>query len=149
MHQLQKKVDARAVTLGVAALLVDQVTKLAAFAMLPEGGIVLVPNYVALIRFQNSGALASAPFSNVLLVIFGIIVLVLLIRRPQAWDRFGLALVLGAGTSNLFDRIALGAVRDPLLLFNLSAINLADIMIGIGVILLITRSGRGAHASYG
>lgn len=149
MHQLQKKVDARVVILGGSVLLVDQITKFAAWRLLPDDGIILIPNVAALTRFENAGALASAPVLNALLVLAGFVVVLLLLRRAQFWNRTGLALVLGAGASNLLDRIVQGAVRDPLLLFNLSAINLADIMIGIGVILLITRSGRGADSSYG
>lgn len=48
---------------------------------------------------------------------------------------FGLGLVLGGAAGNGFDRVTIGFVRDWLLWFELSAINVADVAIIVGCLL--------------
>lgn len=57
-------------------------------------------------------------------------------------DLIGLGLLLGGALGNLVDRLWLGFVRDWLLLFGRSAINLADIFVLSGLFLLIIVSPR-------
>lgn len=93
--------------------------------------------------FYNEGIVFSLPVPNwiylpVALAIFilfaGALVLALKRRKTSApWLTF---VVLGA-LSNLIDRFAYSATIDYLLFFGRSALNLADVMIVIGVILFM------------
>lgn len=93
--------------------------------------------------FYNEGIVFSLPVPNwiylpVALAIFmlfaGALIMALKKRSVSApWLTF---VVLGA-LSNLIDRFAHGATIDYLLFFGRSAVNLADAMIVIGVILFI------------
>lgn len=141
MHQLQKTVDPRTLSIAAGALLIDQLTKYAAFALVPEKGLVIVSGVLTLVRFENYGAVGSVPVSSFLLLVAGIAALSTLVLFKSA-NRTGIALVLGAGASNLLDRLRFGAVRDLLEFFHLSVWNLADSMIIVGVFLILIRSGR-------
>lgn len=88
----------------------------------------------------NTGLAFSLPISNLvstMLSILAIIALIYLINynfNQPAKKYF--AIILGAGSSNLIDRITYGGVRDYFNFFNISFINLADVFI-IGAIAFI------------
>lgn len=150
MHQLQKTLDPRGIALFLALVAFDQWSKAFVYGYLhAEKTRDILPGLLALIRFENAGALGSLPVPNGWLVSIGLAALgIVLWMRRGPW--YGFALVAAGGISNIADRILFGAVRDILLLFNLSAINAADIMIVVGFILILIRSGRGARStSYG
>jgi signal peptidase II len=56
------------------------------------------------------------------------------IRDKKIHASFFLVLLIAGALGNLYDRVALGFVRDWILLFHRSAINLADFFIGIGLL---------------
>lgn len=105
----------------------------------------LLPNLLSLTTHKNMGALANIPlplFFILLISFLAFALLLILLRRAlqqqKLWQIIFLSLVIGGALGNLFDRLTLGFVRDWLLLFERSAINLADasILIGIGGYLL-------------
>jgi signal peptidase II len=55
----------------------------------------------------------------------------------EVWSIWAFTLVLAGGFSNLLDRIKYNFVVDYIYLGNLSFFNLADLMIGAGIIVLI------------
>lgn len=64
-----------------------------------------------------------------------LIVLCFLLVRIR--HKFPLAVIIGAGISNLLDRFFYGGVVDYIKFFNISTINLADIAISISIAILL------------
>ncbi|MDP3793961.1 MAG: signal peptidase II, partial [Candidatus Uhrbacteria bacterium] len=79
-----------------------------------------------------SSLILSISLMVILLLVIGII---LSIRQSHQFSLIIASLILGGALGNTFDRLILSYVRDWLLLFNRSAINLADVSIVIGILL--------------
>lgn len=157
MHQLQKTADpgglARRLSWFalplVAAFVADQWIKIAVFDSIAGDRQIGIPGILTLVRFQNFVAPASLPVPNIWLIFLGAAALFFIVaiaipelRRAHRPALLGLALIIGGGISNLLDRIRLGAVRDVFLFLNLSAVNLADILLVIGLVVLLRQSWR-------
>ena len=76
-----------------------------------------------------------------LVMIFALAIYVMVDKQMLTWQRYGFALIVGGGVSNLFDRIMYGGVVDFMNMgigsLRTGIFNFADvfIMIGMGVIL--------------
>ena len=136
----------RVFTFGLAGLVaaLDQVVKVVVDNVLPPWGTTVGP----LFDFQrvynpgvNFGLLSDFPQVVMLatLVIGVGFAAYVLTRPPQRWTTIGgFALLLGGGFGNLVDRFRLGAVFDYLNITPfVGYLNLADLAIGAGVILLL------------
>jgi len=97
--------------------------------------------------YENAGLMFSipVPYAN-LLVGISVVVYCGLIGGLAALTYRGsrftppLFLITLGATSNLYDRLAHGAIIDFLIFFGRSAINLADVMIVVGLVLIILQS---------
>ena len=140
---------------GVAAVVLDQLTKLWIMASIPlNGGVEVIPGLFDLVNIRNRGAafgylnrsdiewqfwlfLAATAISAV--VVF---MLARSARRNETWLFVGLGMVLGGAAGNLIDRIRFRAVVDFLDFFvgqwHWPAFNVADIAIccGAGLVCL-------------
>ena len=136
----------RVLTFGLAAVVVvlDQVVKVIVDRELPPWGATIGP----LFDFQrvynpgvNFGLLAEYPRVVLALTLaIGVgFAAYAAARPPQRWMTIaGFALLLGGGFGNLVDRFRLGAVFDYLNITPfVGYLNLADLAIGAGVILLL------------
>ena len=136
----------RLLTFGLAGIVaaLDQVVKAVVDRVLPPWGATVGP----LFDFQrvynpgvNFGLLSEYP--QVVLastLVIGVsFAAYALARPPQRWTTIvGFALLLGGGFGNLVDRFRLGAVFDYLNITPfVGYLNLADLAIGAGVILLL------------
>lgn len=97
--------------------------------------------WVQSVHHQNYGIAFNLPIPQwLILTITGIAcigVLILFVRTRatrQAWLPFFLGLLLGGALGNGVDRWSFGFVRDWLLLWRLSAINIADIGVLTGLL---------------
>lgn len=136
----------RVLTFGLAGVVaaVDQVVKVVVDNVLPPWGATVGP----LFDFQrvynpgvNFGLLSDFPqvvMSATLVIGVGFAAYVLR-HPPLRWATIGgFALLLGGGFGNLVDRFRLGAVFDYLNITPfVGYLNLADLAIGAGVILLL------------
>lgn len=131
-----------------AALLVvaDQCIKQWATHILqPLGAITVLPGVVELRYYLNDGmAFSMLAGKQALLIgmtsIMLICVLLLLIfRKMQLWERVSWTLILGGGIGNLIDRFFNGVVVDYInfLFVDFAVFNFADICITTGVVLLM------------
>lgn len=100
-------------------------------------------DWFRLAPYMNDGIVFSLPVPNwlylpIAVAVFGLFVgaLVLALKKRTISAPWLMFVVLGA-LSNLYDRFAHEATVDYLIFGRLSAINLADIMIVIGVILFV------------
>ncbi|MCY3896471.1 MAG: signal peptidase II [Chloroflexi bacterium] len=146
----------RAVTFGLAAVVaaLDQAVKLLVDSVLPPWGATVGP----LFDFQrvynpgvNFGLLSDFPQAVIAAtMIIGIgFAGYALMRPPERWTTIGgFALLLGGGFGNLIDRFRLGAVFDYLNITPfVGYLNLADLAIGAGVILLLLDAMRRREAN--
>lgn len=132
----------------LACILLDQVTKYLATAYLrPVGDFPIWDGVLHLTYTVNPGAAFGMLADNraVFMVISGIAIpamLVYLLIRREATPLldWGLALVVGGGIGNMFDRIGLGYVVDFIYfkIINFAKFNIADscVCIGAGLIIL-------------
>ncbi len=100
----------------------------------------LLGGFVQSIRHQNFGIAFNIPIPQWLILCVTFIacvgVLFVLVRRQHGkdlWFSFFLGLLLGGAIGNALDRLLLGFVRDWLLLWYHSAINVADLGVLIGL----------------
>ena len=130
--------------LGTVVAALDQVAKAVVDSVLPPWGATVGP----LFDFQrvynpgvNFGLLSEYPqvvLASTLMI--GVSFAAYAVARPpQRWATIGgFALLLGGGFGNLVDRFRLGAVFDYLNITPfVGYLNLADLAIGAGVILLL------------
>jgi signal peptidase II len=135
----------------LAALLVDQGTKVLALAALAPGDPVQVLPGLALKLGFNKGAsfgmlssvMAGRPLAMIVLTaVITVLVAVLAFRSPRRLEATGLALIVGGSLGNIADRVRQGAVTDFIDVFwrdwRWPAFNIADLTIscGVGLILL-------------
>lgn len=136
----------RLLTFGMGAVVatLDQVVKAVVDSVLPPWGATVGP----LFDFQriynpgvNFGLLSDFPqVVMVATLVIGVgFAGYAVMRPPQRWTTIGgFALLLGGGFGNLIDRFRLGAVFDYLNITPfVGYLNLADLAIGAGVILLL------------
>ena len=136
-------------TVAVATVAVDQVSKLVADARLEIGEAIDLLPILTLYRVNNTGiafsflaGLGATPLIVIMLAVSAVIVVV--------WARShdggliaaaGFALILGGAIGNLIDRVRLGYVIDFLLLHigdrTLFVFNLADAALTLGPALLL------------
>lgn len=138
---------------GLAAVLVlvDQLSKQWASAVLVDGPIVFTSFFNFTLR-HNTGAafsfLADAGgwqryFFAVLACVVSVVLAVWMARLPKGrqWESFALACVLGGAIGNLIDRVLLGHVVDFIVLHYQAhywpAFNVADMAICCGAMVLL------------
>lgn len=127
--------------LGLLLLGIDQLVKFLTFrytAIFPKTGMLKI---IAYKNFDFAFSLKLSTFVMYLIYVVALILLAEFIRR-KFWnvtihERAGLVLVLAGGLANFFERIVLGYVRDFLLLPGGGIINLADVYIVLGLLLLL------------
>ena len=147
------------VAIGILYIVLDQILKYIARSN-PDRSAYIWKTSLGWEYFENSGIAFSIPFPNNLLIIltpFAIVGLSIILTKYWCqWDLrtcfrknipirylFGLVLVIAGASSNLIDRVFFGFTIDYLRILT-SVINVADIMIISGVlILLLPKKERG------
>ncbi|MCR4278369.1 MAG: signal peptidase II [bacterium] len=129
-----------AVAITTVFLFLDRVTK-TFFSNQTYDIFIFHPSFIRFIQHRNFGIIANiaVPQSAIILItLFFIgIVLILLFRAIADYKRslvYSLAILLAGALGNVWDRIFHGFVFDWILLFNRSAINIADVLIITGLI---------------
>ena len=141
------------ISLIVAAVVADQLTKTAALSLLSQGTAVpVLPGFNLSLGF-NTGAsfgmmggfmagkpLLMAALTGALTIAFA----VMAFRAQPALERAGFALVVGGALGNIIDRLRQGAVTDFLDLYwrdwHWPTFNVADIAITLGTVLILAAS---------
>lgn len=130
------------VLIFLAGLSVDLLSKY----LVAQAGLnnILIPGLLSLTDHQNHGLIGNLPLPKYLIIILTVLALVLVgkawlvaVRQRDGLGKAGLAFILAGALGNLADRLVHGYVYDWILLFNTSIINLADVMITLGIIIYI------------
>ncbi len=139
------------VLLALAITALDQLTKAAIVAWLPEGASHPIVDHVLwFTHLRNSGAAFSTMrgFSGLLVLaaLVGVIAfLAVVVRDPGRWSGLGAAFVAGGALGNLTDRLVRGGpihgtVVDFIDFHFWPAFNVADSAITIGAIVILLAS---------
>lgn len=93
---------------------------------------------------HNFGSIGNIPVPiEIIIIVSAIATLSFLWLAVKEWHRFnliariGTACVLAGAIGNTYDRLVFGYVRDWLMFFNRSIINIADASVAIGIVMLI------------
>ena len=138
-----------ATVIGLAVVILDQVTKVVIDHFMPIGVQAnVIPGFFRLVHFRNTGAAwGLLNDSTLLLALLSILVLAFLIYNfknlVMQWPEryFSISLIAGGIVGNLIDRLLRGSVVDFLYFFWQSfhwpAFNVADAAITVGVTIFI------------
>jgi lipoprotein signal peptidase len=101
------------------------------------------------VRHLNEGLIANLPVPfPIILTISVLVILAILFGLYRSWSQqrqqasYAIAVLLGGALGNLWDRSALGFVRDWILIADRSAFNIADLAIFIGIVWWMFTSSR-------
>jgi signal peptidase II len=145
--RLWQRVD-KALLLGLAALLLDQCTKLAAKLSLSPGEAVPDDARLRLTNVANPGILFGAPASSLVSLLLPLAMMLVVLalywrfrRSPSTLLGIGTGLFVGGTLGNLTDRIFCGEVTDFIEVVSAGGdssmvFNLADLCILAGIVLL-------------
>ena len=154
------------VVAGIAALVIDQATKLwllFVFDLANRGAVKVTPFFDLVLAwnvgisfgwFQNDSLLAQALLTIIKAV--AVVVLAIWMARSRNWlATVALGLIIGGAIGNAIDRVAYGAVVDFALFhlqigentYNWYVFNLADVAIVAGVAALLYDSFLGVPAA--
>lgn len=137
------------IALLVFLVLLDRILKFSALYLIlarsTDQQIKILGNFFTLTFFQNKNLAFSLPLNNqkiiVFLMIFLIILLIYFFAKSCKKQNFSVALafafIITGAFSNLFDRLFYSYVIDYFYLYPISFFNLADFLIGGGIIWII------------
>ncbi|MCC7357470.1 signal peptidase II [Candidatus Uhrbacteria bacterium] len=108
----------------------------------------LIPFWLSTTQHQNHGLLANIPVPMpIIILLTGIICMFLLFETSKEIKReksrtmiYAFAFIFGGAIGNIFDRLIHGYVFDWILIFSRSIINIADIAIGFGICLWVSKT---------
>ncbi|MBI2551373.1 signal peptidase II [Candidatus Uhrbacteria bacterium] len=130
--------------LGVLLVLSDGLLKLFLHGQMPRLSRCFVSSWSCLGWHENYGIAFDLAIPFRILLILSAYLFILLANRALYWYKTnprlcaGYLLVLMGGIGNFIDRVANGFTTDYIILWRLSAINLSDLVVILGVIVLIT-----------
>lgn len=153
MYRMQESAYAGNLRLALKAavvitvvFVVDQYSKVLAFGSESLANKSIVSGVFGFTHHQNFGIVANLPVPRWAIVVATCLILALVgrllahsIRSASLIKVLAYSLIIAGALGNLYDRTALGYVRDWILLFELSIINIADIAICGGILMLMGR----------
>jgi signal peptidase II len=130
----------------ISGVILDRFTKYWASLTLPGNPIDLWPRVLRLQVFRNETFLFSPIDASVVIFVVSLLVLLLVAVwgvRFNTWSstagQIGYALVFAGAGSNLFDRLFQGYILDFLRISDFTVINLADVLIVVGLLILLVK----------
>ena len=141
----------RAVLLSVLAasvVLADELMKYYALHHFPFEETLVKANVLALAILKNFGIAFDIPFKLPVVLILSFPFLILLgYTAAKKWNQrpdmsLALALIIIGALGNIYDRIMYGFTVDYLIWFGRTAINMSDVVIVLGVLVLLFVSRR-------
>jgi len=129
-------------------VIADEITKFFALQRLPDEGSLVRPGILSFAIHKNLGIAFDIPFRIPFIIFISIVIGLFLLqvakanlKRHPMISFASLTIIIGA-LGNLYDRIVYEFTVDYIILFGRLAINLSDIVIVSGVIMLLMTSRR-------
>jgi signal peptidase II len=130
-----------------AVVILDQASKALVRANLGLGEVyrpeLWLSQFARLVHLHNRGAaIGTSPGMGIFSLVVAILVSAVIIHlypripRQERLVRLSMALLLGGALGNLIDRLHQGYVTDFISLLNIPVLNLADLSISAGVVIL-------------
>jgi len=133
--------------LAFLVMALDEVIKILALKKLPSEGSFELGSVIDVALHKNYGIAFNIPLPawltiGITLILIGLFTFILIRSISKRPDLAAASAIIVAGAiGNLIDRLIYGYAVDYIILFTRSAINLSDVLILIGVLLMIF-SGR-------
>ncbi|NBJ64821.1 signal peptidase II [bacterium c-19] len=136
------------VLIGIATILIDQITKIAAASSLSSGRITMIPGFFRFTYAENSGAawsmLEGKMWFFYIITVIALIAMVMFYRNQADSDeliKVSLVLMMAGTIGNFIDRLCFQHVRDfldfTIFGYDFPIFNVADMALCIGVFLII------------
>ena len=136
------------VLIGIATILIDQITKIAAASSLSSGSITMIPGFFRFTYAENSGAawsmLEGKMWFFYIITVIALIAMVMFYRYQADSDeliKVSLVLMMAGTIGNFIDRLCFQHVRDfldfTIFGYDFPIFNVADMALCIGVFLII------------
>lgn len=136
------------VLIGIATILIDQITKIAAASSLSSGSITIIPVFFRFTYAENSGAawsmLEGKMWFFYIITVIALIAMVMFYRNQADSDeliKVSLVLMMAGTIGNFIDRLCFQHVRDfldfTIFGYDFPIFNVADMALCIGVFLII------------
>jgi signal peptidase II len=129
-------------------VIADEFLKYFSLDKLPSETDIIDPNFIEFAIHKNFGMAFDIPFRLGLIILFSVIIGAFLAhiayknyKKHPDISFSALVIIIGAA-GNLYDRLAYGFTVDYLLILGRSAINLSDLIIITGVVLMLMASRR-------
>ncbi|MFA4845187.1 MAG: signal peptidase II [Patescibacteria group bacterium] len=129
-------------------VLSDEWLKAKGLERLPQEGSLVDPGLISFAIHKNLGIAFDFPFRLEFVIFASVIIGLGLVRvaykhrHDRPFITFASLMVIIGALGNLYDRVNYGFTVDYIILFGRSAINLSDVVIVLGVVLLLIASRR-------
>ncbi len=126
----------------------DEWVKKIALSSFPDEKTLTDRDLINFAVHKNWGLAFDIPFRHELILLISVVIGYVLIRIAYKYITnhpkisFASILILIGALGNVYDRVAYGFTVDYIIFFSRSALNLSDLMIILGVILLLLASRR-------
>ena len=132
----------------VCIVVIDEYIKFIGLRTLPDETYIKHPSFLNLAIHKNLGLAFDIPFRVWVIVLISIVLGYFLLEiayknlltHPKV--SFSSLLIIIGALGNLYDRIVYGFTVDYLIFFGRSAVNISDMLIVLGVILLLLSSRK-------
>lgn len=140
--------EKKIILLFIFLALIDRALKIATLLYFTETKIMqpkqLLGNFFSWVYFKNDKMAFSLPFINqtIIITITFFLILILLylfiksFRTQKLYHTYSYALIIIGACSNFYDRLFYHSVIDYFFLYPISYFNIADLLIGAGIIWL-------------
>ncbi|MDA1038492.1 MAG: signal peptidase II [bacterium] len=137
-----------AIVFASITVILDLIFKYIALQRLPEAGSLFVKNFVSFGLHKNEGIAFNIPVPHTILFTLTVVLLFFLgllaynHKDDENQITTGAIITIIGALANFFDRVVNGFTTDYILFANGSVINLADIVIVIGILTILFSKSR-------
>ena len=133
---------------AILLVFADEWIKAFALKHFPDEQTLVNPDFVNLAIHKNWGLAFDIPFRRefilLISIVIGFFLIEMIVKNIKTHPKIALSslIILVGALGNVFDRIYYGFTVDYLIFFGRSALNLSDLLIIFGVVILLISSRR-------
>lgn len=132
----------------------DEWIKAFALKNFPDEQTLVNPNFLNFAIHKNWGLAFDIPFRREFILLISIVIgyflLEMIVKNIKTYPKiaFSSLIILIGAIGNVFDRIYYGFTVDYLIFFGRSALNLSDLLIIFGVVILLVSSRKSVQTTH-